>query len=80
MKQRILPEKAGSFLKYPSLLKPSVLPDATLYGNFMKSAVRTFAVNYTAEGTSAFFVDGTPVAVNLILTFQEMENMTRGDV
>ena len=80
MKQRILPEKAGSFLKYPSLLKPSVLPDSSVYGNFMKSAVRTFAVNYTAEGTSAFFVDGAPVAINLVLTFQEMENMTRGDV
>ena len=80
MKQRILPEKAGSFLKYPSLLKPSVLPDSSVYGNFMKSAIRTFAVNYTAEGTSAFFVDGAPVAINLVLTFQEMENMTRGDV
>lgn len=80
MKQRVLPEKAGSFLKYPSVLKPSVKPDATLYGNFMKSAVKTFSVNYTAEGTSAFFVDGTPVAINLILTFQEMENMTAGDV
>lgn len=80
MKQRVLPEKAGSFLKYPSVLKPSVKPNADLYGNFMKSAVKTFSVNYTAEGTSAFFVDGNPVAINLILTFQEMENMTAGDV
>ena len=46
----------------------------------MKSAVKTFSVNYTAEGTSAFFVDGAPVAINLILTFQEMENMTSEDV
>lgn len=80
IKSKILPEKSGSFLKYPHLLKPSVLPTADLYGNFMKSAVKSFAVNYTAEGTSAFFVDGAPVSVNLILTFQEMENMTASDV
>ena len=80
IKRLVLPEKDGSFLKYPHLLKPKVLPDATLYGNFMKSAIKTFSVNYTAEGTSAFFIDGTPVSVNLILTFQEMENMTAGDV
>lgn len=80
MKKRVLPEKAGSFLKYPHVLQPSVKPNADLYGNFMKSAVKTFSVNYTAEGTSAFFVDGNPVAINLILTFQEMENMTAMDV
>lgn len=80
MKKRILPEKVGSFLKYPHVLQPSVQPNASLYGNFMKSAVKTFSVNYTAEGTSAFFIDGAPVAINLILTFQEMENMTAMDV
>jgi len=80
MKKRILPEKAGSFLKYPHVLQPSVKPNESVYGKFMKSAVKTFSVNYTAEGTSAFFVDGAPVAINLILTFQEMENMTAMDV
>jgi len=80
MKKRILPKKDGSFLKYPNVLQPSVKPNESLYGKFMKSAVKTFSVNYTAEGTSAFFVDGAPVAINLILTFQEMENMTSEDV
>lgn len=80
MRQRILPERAGNFLKYPHVLQPSVLPSPDLYGKFQKSAVKSFTVNYTAEGTSAFFVDGAPVSVNIIMTFQEMENMASQDV
>jgi len=82
IRRLILPESKDGFLKYPYLLKPAVLSDADpldIYGKFKKSAVKQFLINYTGEGTSAFFYDGNPVAINCQMTFQEVEMYTVAD-
>lgn len=82
IRKLILPEASGGFLNYPYLLKPAVKSDGSdmlIYGKFKKSAVKQFLINYTAEGTSAFFHDGNPVAINCQMTFQEVEIYTADD-
>ena len=82
IRKLILPEANGGFLNYPHLLKPAVKSDGAdmlIYGKFKKSAVKQFLINYTAEGTSAFFHDGNPVAINCQMTFQEVEIYTADD-
>ena len=82
IRKLILPEASGGFLNYPHLLKPAVKSDGAdmlIYGKFKKSAVKQFLINYTAEGTSAFFHDGNPVAINCQMTFQEVEIYTADD-
>ena len=86
IRKHILPKKkdgGNTFLEYPHLLKPAVKDihggNLALYGQFKRSAVKEFLVNYTAEGTSAYFVDGNPVAINCQMTFQEVENYTADD-
>lgn len=79
----ILPTNTGGFLQYPQMIKPKVKDksgqDILLYGSFKRSVVKEFLVNYTGEGTSAFFHDGTPVAMNVQMTFQEVEMYTASD-
>ena len=82
IRKLILPESKDGFLKYPYLLKPSIMSDANaldIYGKFKNSAVKQFLINYTGEGTSAFFYDGNPVAINCQMTFQEVEMYTSAD-
>jgi len=83
IRKLILPESKDGFLKYPYLLKPAVQSsDANaldIYGKFKNSAVKQFLINYTGEGTSAFFYDGNPVAINCQMTFQEVEMYTAAD-
>jgi len=79
----ILPANIDGFLKYPYMIKPKVKDekggDILLYGSFKRSVVKEFLVNYTGEGTSAFFHDGMPVAMNVQMTFQEVEMYTASD-
>ena len=75
---------ATTYLKYPNMVLPNVLEaggasNLDLYGKFKKSSVKELLINYTAEGTSAYFVDGHPVAINLQITFQEIEAYTKED-
>jgi len=87
LRKNVLPEKldgATTYLKYPNMVLPNVLEgggaaDLDLYGKFKKSSVKELLINYTAEGTSAYFVDGHPVAINLQITFQEIEAYTKED-
>jgi len=87
LRKNILPEKldgATTYLKYPNMVLPNVLEgggaaNLDLYGKFKKSSVKELLINYTAEGTSAYFVDGHPVAINLQITFQEIEAYTKED-
>lgn len=73
----VIPQASGdgSWLEYPHMVKPRVIGgDKDLYGKFKNAMVSQFTVNYSAEGSSAFFVNGAPVAINLGLNFQETEN------
>ena len=87
LRKNVLPEKldgATTYLKYPNMVLPNVLEgggaaNLDLYGKFKKSSVKELLINYTAEGTSAYFVDGHPVAINLQITFQEIEAYTKED-
>lgn len=81
MKQKILPKKSGTWLKYPNLVKCDVLGQgAGKMGTFQRSLVSSLAVNYTGEGTSAYFRDGNPVSIILSMQFQEIENFTADQV
>jgi hypothetical protein len=77
-----LPEKGGTTtLKYPHLVQ--IIPSgegADKIGNYKRSLVSSITINYTSEGTSAFFYDGHPAAIQLSLEFQEIENFTSEDV
>ena len=81
IKKNILPDLAGDFLTYPNLLQISVEgKGAGRYGVFKKMFVEAFSVNYTGEGTSAFFDDGAPVSIIMSMQLRESEMFTRGDV
>ena len=87
LRKNVLPEQISgdtTYLKYPNMVLPNVLEaggaaNLDLYGKFKKSSVKELLINYTAEGTSAYFVDGHPVAINLQITFQEIEAYTKED-
>jgi len=81
IKKQILPAKDGDLLDYPSIVTPSIEGTAAAqYGNFLPCFVEGFAVNFTGEGTSAFFHDGSPVSVLLTLQLRESELYTQDKV
>lgn len=81
IKQQILPAKKGDLLDYPSIVTPSVEGTASdQYGNFLPCFVEGFAVNFSGEGTSAFFHDGKAVSVLLTMQLRESELYTEDKV
>lgn len=78
----ILPstKNSGNFLNYPYLVLPEIVAESSdsLYGKFKRCMVSQFNVNFSGEGTSAFFVDGRPVSINLSMVFMEVEMFTGG--
>lgn len=71
----IIPQERDNFLNYPWLVKPKVEGSrAAMYGKFRRSMVSSLSINYSGEGTSAFFVDGRPVSVILGMQFTEVEH------
>jgi len=85
IKLHALPELNGAgkaFLKFPNIVQPNVIREGSEiydYGNFKRSAITNISINYTAEGSSAFFIDGRPVSITLSMTFQEIEQYTSED-
>lgn len=75
----ILPANASTFMEYPHLVHPKVIPEDKAWGKFKKAGVKAFNINFTGEGTSAFFVNGEPVSVRCNMTFQEVEAFFSGD-
>jgi hypothetical protein len=74
-----LPGKSpnGLFLTMPSEVEMAFYGTDKLF-KFAPSVINNISVNYTALGTNAFFgEDGAPVAVEVTLTFQEVESLTR---
>lgn len=78
LRESVLPKKDGNLLKYPDLMQPTVKGQVDL-GKFKRCLVGGMTVNYSAEGTSAFFKDGHPSAISLTLNFQEVEVLTAED-
>lgn len=72
IKDDCLPKKDGNFLRYPKLVQPRI-QNGNFGQDYKKSLVQSISINYTGEGTSAFFVDGNPVSIILTLGFQEAE-------
>lgn len=81
IKEKILP-KGGAYLKSPDFVQPKVLPEDSnkLDIKFKKCMITQFDINYTGEGTSAFFKDGSPVSVSCGIEFTEMELFLREDI
>lgn len=82
IKKRVLPSKNGSTaLQYPNFVTPSFVgKGANEMGNFKKCLVNSLSINYTAEGTSAFFHDGKPVSIQMNMGFTEFEQYVSEDV
>lgn len=81
IKKNILPSKSGGTLTYPKLAKPEVVgKGAGRYDKYQPCFVESMSINYSGEGTSAFFKDGAPVSVFLTMQFRESELFTSGDV
>lgn len=75
IKFRCLPKKNGNYLTYPQMVEPKIVTAKGLDigDDYKKSLLAGMSINYTAEGTSAFFYDGHPVAIQLTLQLQEAE-------
>lgn len=84
IKQAILPKGQGtSTLQYPDLVIPSIMRGSEQVedlGTFKKCSCTGLNINYTAEGTSAFFHDGKPVSVNIGMELKEIEMFLAEDV
>lgn len=78
IRQKILPPSSDgdTFLKYPNLVKPVPKPANSLWGEYKKAGVKNFSINFTGEGTSAFYQNGQPVSIIMGMTFQEVEAYT----
>lgn len=89
IKKNSLPGNQDNFLSYPSVFEPAIInrvssgsdfESTTTFTKYKKCVVRSMMVNYTPEGTSAFFYDGNPCSVILNIDVQEVENYTQEDV
>ena len=74
-KRNMAPESAsgGANLKTPKVFEIQYLGKAQDYLNRIKlCALKTCAVNYTADGTWATYNDGAPIAMTMDLSFTEL--------
>jgi hypothetical protein len=79
IKLHILPDLDGSQLVYPHLCKITV-KGTDRYDQYQPCFVENMSINYSGEGTSAFFKDGAPVSVFLTMQFRESEMYLARDV
>ena len=84
IKRYILPDITGgenSNLKYPATCQISIMGEGKdRYTKFLPCFVENMSINYTGEGTAAFFNDGAPVSTRLTMQFRESQLFTRGKV
>lgn len=84
LREYVIPstKNSGNFLEYPYLILPEIVSEKRdinvelLYGKFKRSMATQLNINFSGEGTSAFFVDGRPVSINLSMVFMEVESYT----
>jgi len=63
----------GAFLKSPNIFQIEYVGEASQYLNRIKlCALKTVAMNYTADGTFATYNDGSPISMNMTLSFTEL--------
>ena len=79
IKLHILPALDGSQLVYPHLCQITV-KGTDRYDQYQPCFVENMSINYSGEGTSAFFKDGAPVSVFLTMQFRESEMYLANDV
>jgi hypothetical protein len=83
IKRNILPATAqgGERLTYPNMLQITFDGlGANRYTKYLPCFVENLSINYTGEGTSAFFVNGAPVSILLTMQLRETEMFTRDKV
>lgn len=79
IKNHVLPKAEGITLSYPDMLWPKIGGEiANAYGEFRICMVQNLTINFSAEGASAFFRDGRPVAIQLGLEFKEVDLAVSG--
>jgi hypothetical protein len=77
IKKHILPAIDGNTLVYPHLAQITIEGQGSeRYDKYMPCFVESMSINYSGEGTSAFFKDGAPVSVFLTMQFRESEMFT----
>lgn len=79
-----LPPTQGAMMYYPDVVEVNILHggqnESDWILKYKPAFVASMTINYTAEGTSAFFHNGAPVAVNLMLSIKEIEQEVRNDI
>jgi hypothetical protein len=74
-------DSGSLLLKYPNIVEPEIEGRAAdKMGVFKRCMVKGISIIYTADGTSAFFHDGHPVAIQFTMTLQEIELLTKKDI
>lgn len=75
-----LPENNRFLFKYPDEFLISLAPklQETTF-KFKRSVLKDMNVNYNGDGVPRFYDDGNPVVVDISLTFQEVEILTKED-
>ena len=72
-----------NFIQVPSLCKFTFMKGNAPHGwltQFKACAISNVVVNYTPDNTYATYNDGSPVATEIRLSFQETKLIFRGDV
>lgn len=69
----------GFGLEFPSVAKMEFVGNNILATDVYYSFISSFNPVYSATGKPSFYKDGTPVAVELQLSFQELNILTRED-
>lgn len=60
-------------IEFADAIKPQMF-------KFKRSVLKDFAVSYNGDGVPRFFDDGTPTVVDIQMTFQEVEIITKEDM
>lgn len=71
-----LPSRNGLFLSMPEEVEIAYYGTNFLF-KFARCVISSVGINYNPFGTPAFFPDGSPVAVELTVNFQEIEQITK---
>ena len=72
----------GIFLKSPDVFQLKYLKDGhdhPFLNSFKLAALTGMTVNYTNAGTFASYADGTPVSIQMSLTFKELNPIYHED-
>lgn len=72
----MLPGKSDLFLTYPDEIEIAFYGSEYLF-QFARCVITNVSTNYTALGAPAFMVDTAPAAIEITLTLQEVEQLTR---